>query len=39
MLLLGHFSQRYNDETPLLEEARTIFTNTFLTNEGETFAI
>jgi ribonuclease Z len=39
MLLLGHFSQRYNDETPLLEEARAVFNNTFLTNEGETFAI
>lgn len=38
-LLLGHFSQRYNDETPLLEEARAVFTNTFLTNEGETFTI
>ncbi len=38
-LLIGHFSQRYIDETPLLEEAKNIFKNTFLTNEGMTFDV
>lgn len=33
-LLLGHYSARYNDERMLLDEARAIFPNTFLTNEG-----
>ena len=32
-LLLGHYSARYNDETVLLNEARNVFPNTFLTNE------
>ena len=36
-LLLGHYSQRYIDETPLLNEAREVFTNSFLTDEGKTF--
>ncbi len=35
-LILGHFSKRYLDETPLLNEARTIFPNTILANEGLT---
>ena len=35
-LILGHFSKRYIDETPLLNEARTIFPNTILANEGLT---
>ena len=34
-LLIGHFSARYKDLTPLLEEARLIFPNTFLALEGE----
>jgi ribonuclease Z len=33
-LMLGHYSARYNDETCLLEEARAIFPNTILSNEG-----
>ena len=33
-LILGHFSKRYLDETPLLQEARAIFPNTRLANEG-----
>lgn len=35
-LLLGHFSSRYTDENVLLEEARQVFANTFLTNEMQT---
>ena len=35
-LILGHFSKRYLDETPLLNEARTVFPNTLLANEGLT---
>ena len=32
-LLLGHYSARYNDETILLNEAKKVFPNTFLTDE------
>ncbi len=35
-LILGHFSKRYLDDTILLDEARTIFPNTILANEGLT---
>lgn len=38
-LLIGHFSARYRELTPVLEEARKIFTNTELAIEGETFSI
>ena len=33
-LIMGHFSKRYLDETPLLDEACRIFPNTRLANEG-----
>lgn len=33
-LILGHYSKRYNDERPLLDEAKKIFPNTILSNEG-----
>ena len=33
-LLLGHYSARYNNEKVLLKEAKTVFENSFLTNEG-----
>lgn len=32
-LLLGHFSSRYNDENILLEEAREVFPESYLTRE------
>jgi ribonuclease Z len=38
-LLLGHFSARYKDLTPILEEAKAVFGNTELAIEGETFVI
>ncbi|MHB1178333.1 MAG: ribonuclease Z [Daejeonella sp.] len=38
-LLIGHFSARYRDLNPLLEEAKTIFAQTFLATEGITFEI
>lgn len=38
-LLLGHFSARYNNESQLLEEAKAIFSNSYLTREGATFDI
>lgn len=38
-LILGHFSTRYYDLSPLLEEAKAIFSNSFLAIEGETFSI
>lgn len=33
-LVIGHFSQRYMDETPLLNEAKSVFENTILADEG-----
>ena len=33
-LLLGHYSARYSDETVLLDEAKAIFPNTTLAQEG-----
>ncbi len=38
-LLLGHYSSRYKDLSPLLEEARAVFPNTFLGLEGETHEV
>jgi ribonuclease Z len=38
-LLLGHFSARYKDLTPLLDEARAIFPNSYLATEGEEITI
>lgn len=38
-LIIGHFSSRYLDETPLLHEAQTIFPNTRLANEGMLVAL
>ena len=33
-LIIGHFSKRYVDETPLLNEARNVFPATRLADEG-----
>ena len=38
-LLLGHYSTRYKDPTPLVEEARTVFEETYLSVEGETISL
>lgn len=38
-LLIGHFSARYRDLTPLLEECRLVFENTHLAIEGQTFSL
>ena len=38
-LIIGHFSARYKNLYPLLEEAREIFTDTTLAIEGDTFKI
>jgi len=38
-LLLGHYSSRYSDDTLFLNEAKAIFPNTFLANEGMTFDV
>ncbi len=38
-LLIGHFSARYRDLNPLLEEARLKFENVALALEGKTFEI
>lgn len=34
-LIIGHFSSRYDDEAPLLQEAQAIFPHTELANEGK----
>ena len=33
-LLIGHYSSRYTDVTPLLDEARSVFPNTTVAQEG-----
>lgn len=38
-LILGHFSSRYDDLSPLLEEAKTVFESTVLAEEGENISI
>ncbi len=38
-LLIGHFSARYDDLNPLLEEARSVFPATELAIEGQTFEV
>ena len=38
-LLLGHYSSRYEDENVLLEEAKKVFENTYLTNEMSVFDV
>lgn len=38
-LLLGHYSARYNDEKVLLEEAREVFAESYLSNEGKVFDV
>ena len=38
-LLLGHYSSRYQDEKVFLDEAREVFPESYLTNEGDVFSI
>lgn len=38
-LLIGHFSARYKDLTPVLEEAKSVFENTMLATEGKTIGV
>lgn len=38
-LVIGHFSSRYRDVSPLLAEAQSVFTNTFEAKDGRTFFI
>lgn len=38
-LLLGHFSSRYTELDPLLEEAKSVFPNSILSEEGHTYAL
>ncbi|MDR2065779.1 MAG: ribonuclease Z [Prevotellaceae bacterium] len=38
-LIIGHFSSRYKDMNPLLNEARSIFPETYLANENDVFEI
>ena len=39
LLLLGHFSARYRDLEPMLQEAKSVFPNSLLALEGEKFSI
>jgi ribonuclease Z len=38
-LLIGHFSARYKDIMPLVDEARTVFPETYPAIDGKTFGI
>ena len=38
-LILGHYSSRYRDLTPFLEEARAVFPATELGEDGRTFSV
>ncbi|WP_456421120.1 ribonuclease Z [Lutibacter sp.] len=38
-LIIGHFSSRYKNKDTFLQEAKTIFPNTVLAEEGKTFEI
>lgn len=38
-LLIGHYSARYDDLQPLLEETRTVFPESYLTQDGFVFDI
>jgi ribonuclease Z len=38
-LLLGHYSSRYKDLTPILNQAKEVFENSFLSEEGVTYQI
>ena len=38
-LMIGHFSARYNDAQPLLEEAQSVFANTVEAVEGQTYTV
>ena len=38
-LVIGHFSARYDEERTLLAEAKAIFPDTVLANEGEVFDV
>ena len=38
-LIIGHFSSRYKNEKPLVDEARSVFPNTFAANDGERFSV
>lgn len=38
-LLVGHFSSRYKDLSPLLDEARAVFPATDIAVEGQTFSV
>jgi ribonuclease Z len=38
-LIIGHFSSRYKDTSTFLTEAREIFPNTYLSEEGKTFHV
>ena len=38
-LILGHFSARYDELEPLLQEARTVFEHTELATDGKIFSI
>ena len=38
-LLLGHYSSRYLNLEPLLDEAKSVFSNSILSEEGQTYAL
>lgn len=39
MLILGHYSARFSDSIPLLEEAQAVFSSTYAGQDGMTFSV
>jgi len=37
-LIIGHFSSRYTELSPLLEESQSVFPNSYLAEEGTSFS-
>jgi ribonuclease Z len=38
-LILGHYSARYNDEQQIVDEARLVFPESYLTAENDVFEL
>lgn len=38
-LMIGHFSARYGDATPLVEQTKSVFPNTLAAEEGKTYVV
>ena len=39
MLMLGHYSSKYSNENVVLNEAKSVFGNSFLSNEMDVYDV